>query len=275
MIFSTKEILEEKVVRLLVSGEHTVVELVNRIQQEGVPYTPQAVYAVLRLLESSEVVIKRGKIYFLNKEWIQRVITGLHSPKTIEIQEGESLSYMLSSLTHNDIQWKNIVLPLHEAHKYDPIFFYNFHYIWLYLGERRKKSEIDYYAAFKQNQTHAFCLIGSRSSHDMEVKTLIQDDFVQVAVGKKLFATNDYKTVIGDYIITNSFSRSLAREIEDCYTSSPDTKTLEVRLNELGIERQKVKLKIERNKLKAKKIRKRFASEFYIPKEIVAQFDLF
>lgn len=275
MIFTQKETLEDRLIRLLVSSELTVTELMDKLKSESSIYTIQAVYVALRSLVASESVIKRGKVYFLNEEWRMKVSSQMHTGKSINLSEGESITYHLTSLTHNDLQWKNVVLPLHESQKNNPVFFYNFHYIWIYLGKNRKKSELDYYEAFKNNETLAFCLIGSDSEQDKAVKRTIQNEFVQVATGKKLFPTNNYKTIIGDYIITNSFSTKFAAEIEECYRKSPDIPTLEAHLQSVDTEKKKIKLIIERNKVKAKKIRKRFASEFYIPKDLINKFELF
>lgn len=275
MIFTQKETLEDRLIRLLVSSEFSVAELMEKLKNESSNYTIQAVYVALRSLVASESVIKRGKVYFLNEEWRMKVSAQMHAGKSINLSEGESITYHLSSLTHNDLQWKNVVLPLHESQKNNPVFFYNYHYIWIYLGKNRKKSELDYYAAFKSNETLAFCLIGSNSEQDKAVKRTIQNEFVQVSTGKKLFPTNNYKTIIGDYIITNSFSPKFAEEIEDCYKKSPDIETLEEYLQSIGTEKKKIKLTIERNKTKAKSIRKRFSSEFYIPKDLINKFELF
>ena len=275
MLFSSKETLEDKIIRYLVSGEKSANELLGLLLSESKKYTLQAVYGALRSLVDTELIVKRGKIYYLNEEWRVRVASQLQNHTNVELAEGEKVTYNLSSLHHEDLQWKNIVLPLHDEYPSDPIFFFNYHYIWIHLNESRRKSELDYYAAFSKNRVPAYCIIASDSQQDREVKRLIQDEFVQVAIGKKLYDAGEYKTIIGDYIITNILPTRVADEIEECYKKSANTAELEIRLHRLGLAKKKVKLVVERNKLKAKKIRKRFSSEFHIPPELVKTFDLY
>jgi hypothetical protein len=167
------------------------------------------------------------------------------------------------------------VLPLHESHPHDPIFFYNFHYIWLHLSESRKQSELSYYASIAENRNHAFSLVGSKSAYDIEVKKKLQNEFVQWAVGTEHFSKTDYVTVFSDYIITTRMSSRLASEIEECYNDNYNITSLESKLQKIGIEKKKVRLIIERDKEKAKKLRKKLSKEFFVPKELIEQFNLY
>lgn len=275
MIFSIKETLEDKIIRYLVPKEQTAKGLLKLLKNESDHYTIQALYVVLRGLAVTEVVVKRGTFYFLNEEWRSKVALQLGKRETAELSEGESITYVLSSLVHHDLQWKNIVLPLHEAHPMDPIFFYSYHYVWIYLSESRKQSELDYYRSFIENKSYAFSLIGSNNQHDVEVKKNLQNEFVQWAVGTEHFSKTDYITVFGDYIIVTRLTKRLADEIEECYKQSSNAKSLEGKLQRIGIEKKKVRLIVEKNRDKAKKLRKKLSKEFFVPRQLVEEFKLY
>jgi hypothetical protein len=275
MLFTNKETLEDKIIRYLLPKQQTAKGLLKQLKEESGSYTIQALYVVLRNLATVEVVVKRGTYYFLNEEWRTNVASQLKKQENNELAEGESVSYVLSSLIHHDLQWKNIVLPLHESHPHDPIFFYNFHYIWLHLSESRKQSELSYYASIAENKNHAFSLVGSKSVYDIEVKKKLQNEFVQWAVGTEHFSKTDYITVFSDYIITTRISNRLAEEIEECYTNNSNNVSLETRLQKIGIEKKKVRLIIERDKDKAKKLRKKLSKEFFVQKDLIEKFNLY
>ena len=275
MLFTHNETLEDKIVRYLVPKEQTAKGLLKKLKEESGSYTIQALYVVLRGLVATETVVKRGMLYFLNEEWRSAVASQLQQRDSNELAEGESVTYVLSSLVHHDLQWKNIVLPLHESHPKDPVFFYSYHYIWLYLSDSRKQSELAYFRSFIENKKKAFSLIGSKSPFDLEVKRSLQNDFVQWAVGTEHFSKSDYVTVFDDYIITTRLSSRLADEIEDCYKNANDIADLETRLHRIGNEKKKVRLVVERNKSKAKKLRKKLSKEFFVAKELIEKFDLF
>jgi len=250
MLFTKNETLEDKIVRYLVFKEQTAKGLLKQLKEDSDHYTIQALYVVLRGLVATETVVKRGMSYFLNEEWRVLVSSQLHRHDSGELSEGESATYILSSLVHHDLQWKNIVLPLHESHPKDPVFFYSYHYVWLYLSETRKQSELNYFKSFIENKNQAFSLIGSKNHFDLEVKRDLQNDFVQWAVGTEHFSKSDYVTVFDDYVITTKFSSRLADEIEDCYEKAFDRNDLESRLRKIGSEKKKVRLIVERNKSK-------------------------
>lgn len=276
MLFSHKESLEERFVRYLLEKSFTVKALRKELAEEDERPTIQGVYKSLRTLVSDEIVIKRGTLYSLSEEWRNKTIDTLSkSTNRFELAEGERISLDLQSLVHLDQQWKNIVLPLHEAHPSTPAFFYNPHEIWVHLSDSRKQSEYDYFGSFKENKTNGFYLVGGDTVHDQAFKKEVQNDYFQVALGVSHFAQTDYPTIFGDYIITTRISERLSKEIEQCYKESHDAKTLETRLRAIGMEKKKVRLIIERDPEKAKKLRKKLSKEFFVPQELIKEFDLY
>lgn len=276
MIFSKKESLEDRLIRLLLSDEQSVKALKKGLYKEGVGATVQGIYKALRLLVREEIVIKRGNHYSLSEEWRNSAVDSLNqSSNRFELAEGEKISFDLASLIHLDQQWKNIVLPLHQAHPDAPVFFYNPHEIWIHLSASRKKSEAAYYASFAENKTRAFALFGGNTIHDQNMKKELQNEYLQIAIGVEQFPKTDYPTIFGDYIITTHISNRLADEIDLVYQESIDAASLETRLQKIGIEKKKVRLIIERDRTKAKKFRKKLSKEFFIPTALIQEFGLY
>ncbi len=275
MLFTTTETLDETLIRLLVSKERTAKDILATLEKEGQRYTIQALYVVLRRLIHSEVLIKHGPLYSLNEEWRAKIMSKLGSRNTHELGEGESVAYILSSLVHHDLQWKNVVLPLHEELPHHPIFFYNYHYIWMHIGESRMRSEVEYYQSFTHAKRHAFSLVGSKSVHDIAVKKRLQSEYVQWSLGAQYFKKTDYLAVLGDYIIITRLSSDLIKKIDMCYEKSETLELLQKNLQKLGIEKKRIKLIVERNHHKAQKLRKKMSRDFFVPKELVEEFGLY
>lgn len=275
MLFTPKERLEDKIIRSLLEREQTAKELFMQLSSPEESYTIQALYTALRNLMQEEVVLKNRALYSLNEEWRYKVVMALEKEKLPHLADGESVTYTLSSLAHYDLQWKNIILPLHRAYPRDPIFFYSYHYIWVHLGKSRRESEQAYFAQLRDQKIPTFSLTGSDSQHDRAVKQELQNEYVRWAVGVEQFSRTDYVTVFHDYIITTRLPKIVAELIEGCYQNSADSDQLAERLQGLHLEKKKMRLIIERNQTKAKAVRRRLAREFFVSKELIEEFKLF
>ncbi|MEI7620004.1 MAG: hypothetical protein WCJ57_00345 [Candidatus Falkowbacteria bacterium] len=276
MFFSLKESLEDSIIRHLLNNEAKVKDLQQRLLKDKINVTSQGIYKILKYLISQEIIIKYGQFYSLNEEWRNRAIKGLNkNNQGIALTEGEKISFYLNSLIHLDQQWKNVVLPLHQAYPQDPIFLYNPHEIWIHLNEQRKISEYEYYASFAAKKIHAFCVFGGNTIHETIIKKELQNEYMQVAIGVEYFSKTDYLAIFNDYIVTTKLSKPLTKKIEDCYQSTENMAELEKQLQMIGIEKKKTKLTIERNREKAKKLRKRMSKQFFVPKELIKDFNLY
>lgn len=276
MIFSSKESVEDKVIRELLGGEKTAKVLINSLQKQNFPVTIQGVYKALKTLISEEIVIKRGKTYSLLEEWRKKVIEHFQqNTNQLLLGEGETIQFDLKSLIHLDQQWKNIILSLHKTYQNFPIFLYNPFNIWMHLGGTRKQSEEKYYKSFEENKVYGFLGIKYQNKADIEFKKDFQNEYFQVAFSDPLFSDTDYPTIFADYIITTRISKQITEKIKQVYTSNTTIEELEENLQKIGIEKKKVKLIIERNKEKAKKLRKKLSKEFFVPQELIKEFDLY
>jgi hypothetical protein len=274
MIFSKNKKIDDSIIELLLENSKTAKSLQRELRIMGYDYSIQALYNILKDLIKGEIVLKTGFVYSMNEEWKIRVIDKMHHQYPA-IRNGEKSVFYLSSLNQHDIQWKNIVLPLHNTYTKDPIFFYNYHYIWIHLGESRESSELDYYRSFTKQKRYAFSLVGSHSPLEIETKKMIESDYVRIFVDDAPLKSTGYVAIINDYIITSYLSKKIIHEIELCYKKATSISELRDYLQKVHIETKNIKLVIEHNKEKAKKLRKRMAKDFYIPRELREKFDLF
>jgi hypothetical protein len=276
MLFSKKEIIEDKIIRILLTKNQTVKSIRRELETEGVSVTIQGIYKALRVLISEEIALKRLMSYSINEEWRRKITEHFATKKEpLLLSESETLKFDLNSLIHLDQQWKNVIFPLQDQYSNYPVFSYNPHEIWIHLSENRKKSEIEYHNLFERKKIPFYVVIGGETNQDKETSKQLEGNYVRFSIGDKAFSETDYPTIINDYIITTRISSKLAQKIESCYQNSNSISELEQKLALVGIEKARIKLIIERNKEKAKKLRKRLSKDFYIPKELREQFDLF
>lgn len=274
MLFSSHKNLEDILTELLLSGQKTAKVLLREVGILGHPYTIQAIYLALRDLVHSEVVIKTGFYYQVNAEWKNKTVQTL-TEKGDEIFDGEKSILLLNSLSHYDLQWKNAILPLHNKYPEDPIFFYNYHYVWIHLGDTREQSELDYYQSFWKQKRYAFSLVGSHSPLEVQTKKIIENEYVRIFIDDAPIKSTGYITIINDYIITSYLSKKTVQEIEECYKKATSISELRILIRKIDLETKRVKIVIERDKEKAKKLRKRISADFHIPKDLRDKFELF
>jgi hypothetical protein len=276
MLFSNIESLEDIVLKMLLNRATTVIALKKTLESRGIQVTVQAIYKVLRNLIREEVLIKQKTTYSVSEEWRVRVLDGLRvETNQFELAEGEKVSFELASLVHLDQQWKNIVLPLQDTKKAQPVFMYNPHEIWSLLSSSRKISEKSFYESFVKNKSYLFNAIGGSTIHDNSSKLALRNEYVQVVTGKEYFPKTDYPTIFGDYIVTTRISPRVASEVENIYKSVGDMSELEMNLQKIGLEKKKVRLILERDAEKARRLRKKLAKDFYIQPALIEQFNLF
>lgn len=276
MIFSKNESVEDKIICLLILKKHTVKSMRKTLIENDLNITIQGIYKILKSLILDEIILKRGIFYELNEEWRIKLATIFNKQiETLSLTEGDNVRFDLKSLIQLDQQWKNIIVPLQETFLDYPVFIYNPHKIWIHLSNSRKESEENYYKSFLNKKKYLYSIIGGDTTFDKVDKKSIENEYVKIETNDNILKNTDYLIVINDYIIITRISKKLADLIEKYYQENTTTQEFEIRLQNLGIERSKIKLIIERNKEKAIKLRKRMSRDFYISKELKEKFKLF
>ncbi len=276
MLFTSKESLEDIIIRLISKGKSTPEQLFEDITRNEKNCTIQAVYKALRFLTKSSVLVKSGKQLELSQEWIDKVSQAFSTQTTLpQLADGESALYHYRSLVNLDAYWKHLMKALDDKFQNAPVFLYSPYHIWYHISERTQ-SEADYFNNFQTNKHFGFFVIGNSSAIDQSFKKQFQSDYLQIDTwGKSPLKKDNYLTIIDDYIVDTILDKKLTRAIESYYFSNLPIEQAAPRLNQVLSAPSKSKIKIERNARKANKLRKQLSKNFFIPKDLKEQYTLF
>lgn len=237
--------------------------------------TLRAVYKAVSELIESGVVLKAGREVFLDDEWLHKLERQiLQREDFFGLETGDVLVYNFTSLAKMDAFWKTFVGRLKISDPHFPVFFYNPHDIWVLLPER-KKSELQYYQSFEEQNIYGFYVIGGSSILDKEVRKMYQSDHFIVDLNPLAqLKRTDHVTIHEDYVITAMLPGNIAQKVDELYnrTDQRDTKTKLLGLVESSF---RARVKVERNAAKAKSLRKVLSKNFLIPGDLRKKYDLF
>lgn len=273
MIISNHESTEDVIVKILAHTTMEMKDLHSSLLKSDRPITLQALYRSVNHLVASGVLVKRGLVYLVNKEWVHGVVDYFNRDTAPQLSAGETVSYSFKSLSALDAYWKHTVLQLHAVLGDYPIFFYNTHVVWLHLSDR-KESQTNYLNSFDHDKKYAYFVVGGSSPVDQEFKKFFNREYLRVELRKIDSIKYDSVTTHTDFIITVKFTKKTTALIEQVYSESKTMQELESLLNRRLKNNLSVQLIIERNAKKAEKLRKVLSKNFYIPKEIKDEFKL-
>ncbi len=276
MLFTTKETVEDIIIRLLSKGKTTPSALHEAVVADGEVVTIQAVYKALRYLIKDSVVVKSGKTVEISQEWVNRISSTFNTQTTLpQLADGEAAVYNYKSLVNLDAYWKHLMSALDDKFSKFPVFLYSPYHIWYHISERTQ-SEADYFTGFAKAQHFAFFVIGNETQLDQNFKKQFQDEYLQIDTWRKSsLRENNYLTIIDDYIIDTILSNKMTEAIRKYYSSALPLEDATIQLNMVLLEPSKSKIKIERNRKKANLLRKKLSKNFFIPKALKEQYELF
>lgn len=277
MLFTSKETVEDIIIRLLSKGKTTPLELHEQIVADGENVTVQAVYKALRYLLKDHVVVKSGRYVEISQEWVNTISSTFNTQTTLpKLADGEAAVYNYKSLVNLDAYWKHLMNALSDKFQKYPVFLYSPFNIWYHISER-SQSESDYYNSYYKNKHHAYYVIGNNSVFDQDFKKQFHNDYLQIDTwAKSSLKENNYLTIIDDYIIDTILDSKLTTAIKNYYAASSANATeTKAQLNKVLSSDNKAKIKIERNAKKARVLRKKLFKNFYLPKEIKEKHNLF
>lgn len=277
MLFTSKETVEDIIIRLLSKGKTTPLDLHDQIVTDGENVTVQAVYKALRYLIKDSVVVKSGRYVEISQEWVNTLSSTFNTQTTLpQLADGEAAVYNYKSLVNLDAYWKHLMSALDEKMGNYPVFLYSPYHIWYHISERAQ-SEADYFSSFEKNKHQAFFVIGNNAPLDQDFKKAFQSDYMQIDLwAKSPLKESAYLTVIGDYIVNTILNSKLTSAIKTYYASSTNnSEEAKAQLNKVLSSTNKAKIKIERNAKKARVLRKKLFKNFYLPKEIKEKYNLF
>jgi hypothetical protein len=213
-------------------------------------------------------------MYSISNFWKQKIQDTFFTKNEIALNQGEKITYQFKNIEHIDVFWKNIVFYLHK-NNLGPVFYGNAHNFW-YLFPGRKESDRDYYKYLIKNKQYIFGLIGGKTPLDKMLKQEYGHEFVKFHFDDNFpFPRRGHVTIIGPYIITACISNKLSTIVDKLYSEIEDFIDFENKIKSLLVKPGRMLLSVENNIQKAKKLRKRIAKDFYVPRELIEKYDLF
>lgn len=233
----------------------------------------QAVHKVIKKLLEQEVLIKNGQKLFVSQEWLLRLQRMLPSQAAFDLEEGESLRWVFSNLSHLDAFWKHVVFQILEDYPDEPVFMSAPHAIWSFAPERQE-SEKDFYQYFKDNQRHVYYAVAGDTSVDKKLNQEMKHTYVHVE--KTLLSGEAFSHIfiVGDLVSITKLRKSDEEVIHKMYEDhGSDINFPEKMINFLKLV-SRATFSLEHNKEKAQMLRKKIAKDMYVPKDDVEKFGL-
>lgn len=275
MIFSNRKNLHDHIVQWLLEYSGTVADIMQYLDTQNISPTIQGVYKALRELMTDDIIVKQKQTYSISNVWRNKVIKLVSGRSAFSLSAGEEVIYRFQKLEHLDMFWKHSIQDIQDTYRDFPIFHALPHNFWYHVPVR-KKSEEEYYSDFEHRQTHAYSIIGGKTIYDTLIKQKYTHPFHQYELYTEYpFSRRDHLSIIGPYIITTRVSSTLTRVVDHVYSVAKTEEELSEMLHSKFTKPGPTIMTVEHNEIKAKKLRKKIAKDFYVPRELREKFDLF
>lgn len=275
MILGAKKILTDQVLENILRGSFTATEIQRSLGAKNVLVTIQGVYKALRELINEDIILKQGKEYFINNSWRDDVEKLISQRSRFVLRPGEEIKYRFKKIENTDSFWKNIFGDIKNEIGKFPVFHFTPHQFWILLRERAQ-SELEYYDELNKKSIFGYTLIGGETELDNKAKQLLSSEYHQSHADDKVSLNRkDHVTVLGDYIIITRLPGSFAMAIDALYKKCNSETELIVGLEKIFKRSGNIVMIIKNSSEKAKKLRKTISQDFYIPKDLRENFNLF
>ncbi len=275
MILGLKSTLTDQTLVSVLKGESTALNIQGDLKKYKINVTIQGIYKSLRELIRDGVILKQGKKYFINNDWRNDVRRLFARREDKVLNSGSEVKYIFKKIENADVFWKNIFTDIKNEIGQFPVFHFLPHQFWILIPER-KQSELDYYNNLNQKGIFGYTLIGNKTVFDNKIKNILSSKYHQFHVdGRTSFNNRNYISVLGDYVITTKLSAALANEIDEIYSQSKSEQELALGVEAAFNKKNGIQIIIKNSPERAKKLRKIIAKNFYIPKELKKNFDIF
>lgn len=277
MIFGEKTRIEEYIIELLDTRIMTGPTLLENLQKDYSPtVTKQAVYLALRKLMKEEVINKIGINYSLHRIWLQKIKSfaerhtttnnDINPMNVLNFEDGDSVSYKFKSPFLLDIVWHHLYDITFEANEKYRVMLNHHPHEWLMLA--RTETESFWLSEVNKQQKMILFTIGGLTDLDRQFKRKWSSDYVKINIGESYgLKSNQYLSVVGDYIFEITMDESFEKEVDDFFKKNRKINELtQKQINAISKRKYRSKLKLSKNKKKADMWRKKYRKDFYIPK---------
>lgn len=260
MLFANRSQLETLLVQLLTTEPGSSASHLQKLISRQRPTTLQGVYHELGKLQDQNVVIKVGQAFFLNITWANELLNFADTLYEKYFNSTEALSFLVNEKKRQS--WKftsgiraddfyvHASLALCRAMKCKEIFEWVPH-PWFFLVDSEKEKR--YQQTLQREKIRIYCAIGGDSSLDRAYLKSKPSRLNIYATGANPFKApnNQYIQVVGDYIVSLTFTEELTRSIEQTFKET----TREARpAFLLSLQQSKVQVRIENAPNKAYKL---------------------
>jgi len=275
MISGAKMTLTDKVLENILKGNSTAVDIQDALRIKNAPATIQGIYKALRELISENVILKQGKKYFINNKWRKDVEKLISQRSRFVLRSGEEIKYSFKKIENTDSFWKNIFSDIEVEIGKTPVFHFTPHQFWILIKER-SQSELDYYDELNKKNIFGYTLIGGETEFDNKAKRLLSSKYHQLHTDDKVNLNNrDHISVLGNYIIITRLPNSFASAVDALYKKCKSEVELTIGLEKVFKKSGNIVMIIKNSPERARKLRKIISKDFYIPRELRENFDLF
>ena len=239
-------------------------------------FSHQATYKALRELIQNKVIIKNGKEYSIDQEWVKkikkfanRLEKNFSGKKRVPLIEGvlnSKVEKNMTVLTFNSVlemdkAWVNIKKNFYDqldGNEEEITFWEGNHCWWLLVYPH---IEYDEMKLVKEKKVRDFCFVHNNTTLDHASK----DFYKQSGVGFKTIDNpiDTDMTIFGDTIMQVSLPEDLRKKIDSFYKKFKSPSEIDIHsLLQILTTKRKVDLVITKNKQIADHLKKRMLEEF-------------
>lgn len=268
--------IEEYIISLLQNKSFSGTELLVLIRISRPKTTKQALYAALRKLKSSEIVVMHNMRISLSSIWVLKMTEFFQLAKHfytknsvieegfLNLEDGDRISYSFKNPNLTDIFWGHAFDILSEITPTTmPIYIYNPHQ-WFIIA--RPETEKTLYKKITASGQKMYTLAGSATPIDIAIKKEFDGTLAQYHTvdGTAFEKRNYYFNIFGDFIIEAWLNESSAKKLDAVYENTQILDEAAIkRIKAVISETGEVKLTISRNAKKSTKLRKIFKQYFF------------
>jgi hypothetical protein len=255
----------------------STIEIFNTIKTYyTISLTYQAVKKAIDNLLDKKVLIKKGKKYSINKEWlidlkrnVDKLLTTYQKKQHVKTFSADLATqqyavYTFTNLIDCDNFWDDLLFYLADHIKEDEphSFLVHSHYNWWFLINLGQETKLHKYLIKNKFNTH-FLIIG-----DNPLNKWAKDLYKGVGVKAKIVEDKEVEeamtlNVIGDTVIQTYYPKEIIKILRNIYKNYKKTQDIPLKvITELANKQCEIKLNVFKNREIANSLREKYLKKF-------------
>ncbi len=271
MLLGSEQKLDDLIIKLLANKPLSALEIQSKLMSEAKEFTLQAIYKVIRVLESSGIIIKSKKRFGLRLPWVLDLSSLAGEAVSVYSKSAELPRAGKRTIWHfNDLQglnnfWSQILL-LAIQNSSSKILFTWMPHPWFHLAYSEQEEQ--YIKALKLTGSKLYLINGGDTFLDCWAEKYWQKENIEYSNSQSWFHKvyeHQYINVIDDFVLTVKLDKNITGEINHFYKNikSFDDMDFSEVFRIFGL-KVKVSMWLENDERKAQYYRKRFIEYFGI-----------